>query len=40
VTKWTVPMNDYLDEVMDQHSAGHRQDDRKQAVPAFSQYQN
>jgi len=40
VTKRAVPVNNYLDKVVDQHSAGHRQDDSKQSVPTLSQYQN
>jgi hypothetical protein len=33
-------MNNYLDKVMEQHPAGHRQDNSEQPIPMFSQYQN
>ena len=40
VTKRAVPMNNYLDKVVEQHPSRHRQDNSEQPIPTFSQYQN
>src|ERR1700731_1469750 len=40
VTKRAVPMNNYLDKVVEQHPAGHRQHNSEQPIPMLSQYQN